>query len=154
MLLALGVEESEIPQSKRCFNDSDEFFTAAENMYKSLKKEYHGVLNFNVCMQETWLEKINTPERRELLNRVLLATASSSCIASMQLMNILVKAGVRCPCHACEDIEHIISALCDWEHHNKDARKLKGEIGKSEYLFLHICLFVITSYNQDSLSFY
>lgn len=146
MLLALGVKESKIPQGKRCFNSSDDFFTAADNVCTSMEKEFHDVIDFNVFMQETWLEKVaNTKERRELLNRILLATASSPCTASMQLMNMLIKAGVRCPCHACEDIEHIISALCDWEHPNDDAKKLKGKFGKGAYpsFYIYICDYIL-----------
>ena len=148
MLLALGVKESEIPQNKRCFNDSDEFFTAADKMYTSMDKEYHDVLDFLAKgMQETWFKEFDTQERRELLNKILLATASDTSITSMQLMNILVEAGVECPCYACEGKEPIISALRDWEHPNENAKKLKSEIGKSAYLFVYTCLFVITSYN-------
>ena len=90
------------------------------------------------------------------MNEIILATASQKSIASMQLMDKLVKAGVRCPCHACEDIEHIISTLCDWEHPNDDARKLKNEIGKGAYpsfYILIIYLLVIASYLRHS-SFY
>lgn len=147
MLLALGVDESEIPQGRRCFGSFDEFLIHARNMYKSMDDEYHAGIDLITRMQETWLGELNTPTRLKFVNKILLATASSQYIASMQLLNILVEAGAVCPCYACEGKERVISALRDWEHCNDVAKELKGEIGKREYLFVCICLFVITSYN-------